>query len=851
MLLKTVFDCTLDSSAQCAALHHWQPWILVGLSSSKIQLWDYRMKTVLQEFDGHSGAVYTVDFHPTKPLFVSAGEDCTLRLWSLETGQCLHKFKGHRGTVRTAFFHRDLPWILSASDDHYIIIWDWQSRRLIGYSQSHKCPVTCAKFHPKKDLVVSSSLDDTIRLWDLKLLKSKHYTATLGEQGTDTPHVEGLMLEDKVWDADPTGVNWVEFHPTAGLILSGGNDSIIKLWRFSTEDLTPEKVFTGHTGSITSVCFYPKKGLLLSTSKDGTVGIFDATEGRLLERIPYSNSEVSLVVSEQSLDTVAVVHNSGFSIFRLDYREPCMTIFGERLYFVNDVKQIQHYDYKQNSPSLPYLSLKKFINNWEQYTGISYNPSSRSVIVNKPRDGFLLLKLAEVPTGAISPKTSFEGAGTLATFISEAEILAFNVISHLFEIRTPDNTEPRSFSMHDGETPIRVIPSLKNKIVVTYSDCTILFDTAAEKVVGKADIEFVKHVKPSPDYKYFALASEHRITITDAQLKSIAMVDEKNMEITGLAWDDKNSSDHFLLYSAFYHLKYCLLNGESGTIKTLAKAAYLTKVTGNKAYVIDQDTNFEMVEINPEEYVFKQAVIDRDYPKVEYYIQNSTLVGENVVAFLQRENYPDIALKFVRDPQTRIDLLLECNDLDAALQVAQKLNDNREVLSKVLQYALDCGNLEVAEKVYQRVDDFDRLSFLYLMTGNFENLRLMKVIANQRHDTSRVISNSLFVDGAEAKSLLFKEFGSLPLAYLTAKFNGNDLMANKCLAEAQINGEDVILPDGFIEKRCRKKISSPHTGTGVSRWPLKVVKESLPSQLPESWNSGRFWAKKDSNKEKK
>ena len=834
MLLKTVFDCALDSSAHCAALHHRQPWVLVGLSSSEIQLWDYRMKTVLQEFNGHNGAVYTVHFHPTKLLFVSAGEDCTLRLWSLETGQCLHTFKGHRGTVRTAFFHRDLPWIISASDDHYIIIWDWQSRRLIGYSQSHKCPVTCAKFHPKKDLAVSSSLDGTIRLWDLKLLKGKHYTATLDEQEKDTPHVEGLLLEDKVWDADPTGVNWVEFHPTAGLVLSGGNDSIIKLWRFSTDDPTPQKVFTGHTDGITSVCFYPKKGLILSTSKDGTVGVLDATEGQLLERIPYSNTEASLVVLERSLDAVAVAHNSGFSIFRLDYREPCMTIFGERLYFINDVKQIQHYDYKQNSASLPYLSLKKFINNWEQYTGISYNPSSHSVIVNKPSDGFLLLKLAEVPTGAISPKAFSERSGTLATFISETEIVAFNVTSHLFEIRSLDNTELRSFSLHEGQIPIRVVPSVKNKVIVTYSDCTILFDTAAKKTVAKTEIEFVKHVKPSPDYKYFALASEHRITIMDARLKPIAMVDEKNMEITGLAWDDKNDTDHFLLYSAFYHLKYCLLNGDNGVIRTLPRAACLTKVTGNKAYLIDQDTNFEIVEINPEEYVFKQAVIERNYPKIVYYIQNSTLVGENVVAFLQRENYPDIALKFARDPKTRIDLLLECNDLDGALQEAQNFEDNREVWSRVLQDALDCGNLEVAEKIYQKVEDFDRLSFLYLVTGNFKKLRLMKAIAKQRLDTARVISNSLLVDGVETKSRLFKEFGSLPLAYLTAKFNGNDLMANELLAEARINGEDVILPDDFTEEYRGRNISSPCTGIRVSRWPLKVVKESPLPQLSDS-----------------
>lgn len=107
-----------------------RPWILVSLHSSTIQLWDYRMGTLIDRFEEHDGPVRGVDFHRTQPLFVSGGDDYKIKVWSLTTRRCLFTLNGHLDYVRTVFFHHELPWIVSSSDDQTIRIWNWQNRQL-------------------------------------------------------------------------------------------------------------------------------------------------------------------------------------------------------------------------------------------------------------------------------------------------------------------------------------------------------------------------------------------------------------------------------------------------------------------------------------------------------------------------------------------------------------------------------------------------------------------------------------------------------------------------------------------------------------------------------------------------
>jgi coatomer subunit alpha len=64
------------------SFHPIRPWILTSLHNGIIQLWDYRMGTLLDRFDEHDGPVRGVDFHKTQPLIVSGGDDYKIKVTS-------------------------------------------------------------------------------------------------------------------------------------------------------------------------------------------------------------------------------------------------------------------------------------------------------------------------------------------------------------------------------------------------------------------------------------------------------------------------------------------------------------------------------------------------------------------------------------------------------------------------------------------------------------------------------------------------------------------------------------------------------------------------------------------------
>ena len=53
-----------------------------SLHSGVIQLWDYRMCTLLEKFDEHDGPVRGICFHMQQPLFVSGGDDYKIKVGS-------------------------------------------------------------------------------------------------------------------------------------------------------------------------------------------------------------------------------------------------------------------------------------------------------------------------------------------------------------------------------------------------------------------------------------------------------------------------------------------------------------------------------------------------------------------------------------------------------------------------------------------------------------------------------------------------------------------------------------------------------------------------------------------------
>ncbi|KAJ2333698.1 hypothetical protein GGI00_002202, partial [Coemansia sp. RSA 2681] len=261
MQMLTKFE-SKSSRVKGTAFHPKRPWVLASLHNGSIQLWDYRMGTLLDRFEEHEGPVRGISFHPTQELFVSGGDDYKVKVWNYRTRRCIFTLQGHLDYVRTVYFHPEQPWIISASDDQTIRIWNWQSRQCIAVLTGHNHYVMCAQFHPTDDLVVSACLDQTVRVWDISGLRRKSAAGSqpmmndplsaqrMGAQG-DFFNVTDVVVKF-VLEGHARGVNWATFHPTMPLVLSCGDDRQVKIWRMNESRAWEVDTCRGHYNNVNS-----------------------------------------------------------------------------------------------------------------------------------------------------------------------------------------------------------------------------------------------------------------------------------------------------------------------------------------------------------------------------------------------------------------------------------------------------------------------------------------------------------------------------------------------------------------------------------------------------------------------
>lgn len=79
-----------------------------------------------------------------------------------------------------------------------------------------------------------------------------------------------------------------------------------------------------------------------------------------------------------------------------------------------------------------------------------------------------------------------------------------------------------------------------------------------------------------------------------------------------------------------------------------------------------------------------------------------------------------------------------------ALEAAKQLDD-AAVWEALGEAALLQGNYQIVELCYQRTKNFEKLGFLYLITGNIEKLKKMVKIAQVRKDTHGNFQTALYL----------------------------------------------------------------------------------------------------------
>ncbi|KAL2194522.1 coatomer WD associated region-domain-containing protein [Corynascus similis CBS 632.67] len=815
-----------SSRAKGIAFHPKRPWILVSLHSSTIQLWDYRMGTLIDRFEEHDGPVRGVDFHKTQPLFVSGGDDYKIKVWSYQTRRCLFTLNGHLDYVRTVFFHHELPWIVSASDDQTIRIWNWQNRSLLCTMTGHNHYAMCAQFHPKEDLVVSASLDQSVRVWDISGLRKKHSAPTsmsfedqvarANANQTDmfgnTDAVVKFVLE-----GHDRGVNWVAFHPTMPLIVSAGDDRLIKLWRMSETKAWEVDTCRGHFQNASGCLFHPHQDLILSAGEDKTIRVWDLNKRTAVHTFKRENDRFWVIAAHPEINLFAAGHDNGVMVFKLERERPASAVYQNTLFYITKDKCVKSYDFQKNIESPTLLSLKKLGSPWVPPRTVSYNPAERSVLVTSPADGgtYELVNLPRDGSGAIEPAESKRGQGNSAIFVARNRFAVLNTSTQTVDIKDLTNNTTRSFKPPVGTSDI-YFGGTGNLLIITPT-AVHLYDIQQKKTTAELAVNGVKYVVWSNDGLYAALLSKHNVTIVTKTLEQVSTLHE-TIRIKSATWDDAG----VLLYSTLNHVKYTLLNGDNGIVRTLDQTVYLVRVKGRNVYCLDRAAKPRILQIDPTEYRFKLALVKRNYEEMLHIIQNSSLVGQSIISYLQKKGYPEIALQFVQDPATRFELAIECGNLDVAVEVAKEL-DRPKLWTRLSTEALAHGNHSAVEMCYQKLKHFDKLSFLYLTTGDNSKLSRMAKIAEHRGDFTSRFQNALYLGEVEDRIQMFKEIDLYPLAYMTAKAHGLEEEVQSILEATGLTEDQLSLPT-FGEPLTPPK---PVVPTYQANWPTKATSQSF------------------------
>jgi len=783
------------------AFHPKVPLLAASLHNGTIQLWNYQMGTLVDRFDEHDGPVRGICFHPTQPIFCSGGDDYKIRVWNYKQRKCLFVLTGHLDYVRTVFFHREYPWIISASDDQTIRIWNWQSRTCIAILTGHNHYVMSAQFHPWDDLVVSASMDLTIRVWDISGLRKKNQAhqapmsfeeqVARANQGQADLFGNTDAVVKYVLEGHDRGVNWASFHPTLPLIVSCGDDRQVKLWRMSETKAWEVDSCRGHFNNVEVTMFHPRHELILSASEDKTIRVWDMTKRTAVQTFRREHDRFWVLTEHPELNLFAAGHDNGLIVFKLERERPAFSLSGNQLFYVKD-KVIRMADLTTGT-NQGICSVRKLGSQWVQPRTLSYNPAERAVIVTSAAENgqyeLVTLPKGSGPSagdGKDTPSDGKRGAGGCAIFVARNRLAVLDKTGQNIEIRDLSNNLTKTV-----KCPVQtneIFYGGTASLLLSAPTSVVLFDIQQQKVLAELSSPPVKYVVWSTDGNMVALLSKHTITIANKSLGQSALIHE-TIRIKSAAWDDSG----ILIYTTLNHIKYALPQGDNGIIKTLEQPVYLTRVKGQTVHCLDRTAKPRTITIDPTEYRFKLALVRKNYDEVLQIIRNSNLVGQSIIGYLQKKGYPEIALHFVQDQQTRFDLAIECGNLAVALEMARAV-DREDVWNRLGAAALKQGNHTIVETAYQKAKNFDKLSFLYLITGNVQRLGMMQTIATKRGENMSRFQNSLYLGDIQARVAVLRETGQYPLAYYTAKTNGLDDTALDILEEAGMTEDDLPPP---------------------------------------------------------
>lgn len=192
---------------------------IIELDGPRIRLRDTRNGLAVKDFRQVGGStLQEAKISPSRDFLVAGSNDGSLTVWSLKTQMLLRRVSGHNGEITGLVFSPDRSILYSASADKTVKQWTLPKLEPVGTVLSGGAAILGLAISPDGQMVASASADGTITVSNVasKFQKPQHIGRHMGKVLT------------------------IAFSPNGKLLLSSGDDKIMKIWETGTWTLKKE-----------------------------------------------------------------------------------------------------------------------------------------------------------------------------------------------------------------------------------------------------------------------------------------------------------------------------------------------------------------------------------------------------------------------------------------------------------------------------------------------------------------------------------------------------------------------------------------------------------------------------------
>ena len=268
-LIKTIKSKAFPSDAQLARLN--------PLIQNKLELSDFEtvadskltLSTILT-INAHDSTVSSVDFHQNRQVMATASIDGSWKVFSnhdaqTAPGQLILSGSGHTDFITSARFCPVIngqTLLTTTSADTICKLWNIATQQQVLELAEHSSIIWDCCWHCTGTSVVTCSQDSTIKLWDI--------TTTLGMLADEKGSILNVGIEDT--DDITGGANMTSM--TGGFsMMSGAQQAPQKKTKPGLGYCIGS--LRGHTGPVLSVSYEPFGNLVLSSSIDKKIKVWD------------------------------------------------------------------------------------------------------------------------------------------------------------------------------------------------------------------------------------------------------------------------------------------------------------------------------------------------------------------------------------------------------------------------------------------------------------------------------------------------------------------------------------------------------------------------------------------------